>query len=329
MLYQLFRLPLVLKSSFYKTFDAGDGKNNHSSSYIYPKYIHRCSNLSHMKRLILILLLFCLCTSFLLKNAVQWVAIGDSITYLNDHSDETGNRVTKGYMTRVTEKIPDIKYTNQGHNGWTAVNIAKEIDKLGIEKADVYTVFLGTNDWWSGVPVGTFDDYISDKGTGTVYGAFRIIIDKLKHLNKEAEIILITPMQRADFVYLGDMKNNAWGSYKEKNGQFLSQFAEAIISIGKQENLKVIDLYHKKELALRNLVKFKRLKDPKTGRYENYPYPDFIKIPFNPETGEYPYPAEAINMTYDGLHPSDKGNEIIANMLVKALKKTLNRKEDN
>jgi lysophospholipase L1-like esterase len=70
-----------------------------------------------------------------------------------------------------------------------------------------------------------------------------------------------------------------------------------------------------------NLVKFKRLKSPQTGEYKNYAYPDFIDIPFNPETDEYPYPLESIDMTYDGLHPSDKGYEIIADMLVKVLKK--------
>ena len=42
---------------------------------------------------------------------------------------------------------------------------------------------------------------------------------------------------------------------------------------------------------------------------------------FNPETDEYPYPADAIDITYDGLHPSDKGYAIIADMLVKIIKK--------
>ncbi len=70
-----------------------------------------------------------------------------------------------------------------------------------------------------------------------------------------------------------------------------------------------------------NLVKFKRLKDPQTGEYKNYQYPQFIDIPFKPETDEYPYPIEASGMTYDGLHPSDKGFEVITNMLVKVMKK--------
>ena len=55
---------------------------------------------------------------------ITWVAIGDSITYLNDHTNETGNRVTKGYMTRVTEKLANIQFVNRGFNGWTSGGIA-------------------------------------------------------------------------------------------------------------------------------------------------------------------------------------------------------------
>ena len=255
------------------------------------------------------------------KKQLTWVAIGDSITYLNDHQNETGNRISKGYMTRVTEKLRYIHYINQGHNGWTSGGIAEQIEKLGLVKADVYSVFLGTNDWWQGRPLGFFADYQHDTGNGTVYGSFRMIINKLRNLNPSAKIILIAPMQRTDFVYINDAKNNAYGSYKEKNGQTLEQFANAVDSIGRSEGFDVVDLYHKKGLELKQLVKFKRLKDPKTGEYKNYYYPDYTGVPFNPGIDEYPYPAEAIDATYDGLHPSDKGYKIISDMLVKIMKK--------
>lgn len=49
-----------------------------------------------------------------------------------------------------------------------------------------------------------------------------------------------------------------------------------------------------------------------TGKYANYRYPKFTDIPFDPKNDEYPYPPKAVNITYDGLHPSDKGNKIIA-----------------
>lgn len=273
-----------------------------------------------MKKRILLIAILGLFGSFA-PQELTWTALGDSITYLNEHPNETGNRVTKGYLTGVVEQLPNIHYTNQGHNGWTAVRIAQEIDKLGLTKADIYSVFLGTNDWWRGLPLGHFSDYRDKTGTATVYGSFRIIVDKFRTLNPAAHIILITPLQRADFVYLTNFKNNAYGSYKPKNGQSLESFATAIDSIGRAERFPVVDLYHTRALRLEKLVKYKRLKDPQTGQYRNYPYPAFIDIPFNPDTDEYPYPTGAIDITYDGLHPSDKGNALISRQLVRILKK--------
>lgn len=273
-----------------------------------------------MKKLLFLITLISIFSSFTPKKII-WVAIGDSITYLNEHPNETGNRITKGYMTRVVERLPHIEYINHGHNGWTSGGIADKIETLNLTKADVYSVFLGTNDWWAGRPLGAFTDYENNKGNSTVYGSFRIIINKLRTLNKDAKIILITPMQRVDFVYIANFKNNAYGSYKDKKGQLLAQFAEAINTIGKYEHFSVVDLYNNRRLTLENLVKYKRLKDPKTSTYKNYAYPNFINIPFNPETDEYPYPPEAANMTYDGLHPSHKGYKVISKMLVKIMKK--------
>ncbi|MEZ4905817.1 MAG: SGNH/GDSL hydrolase family protein [Spirosomataceae bacterium] len=272
-----------------------------------------------MKKIVVLIMLIGLCGAVTPEKKL-WVAIGDSITYLNEHPNETGHRVSKGYMTRVTEQLPHIQYINQGHNGWTAGRIAEKIEDLKLVKADVYSVFLGTNDWWGGRPLGAFSDYENNTGNATLYGSFRVIINKLRSLNPTAKIILITPMQRVDFVYIANMKNNAYGSYKEKKGQTLAQFAEAVNTIGKFESFPVIDLYHDKLLKIKKLIKYKRLKDPNTGAYKNYRYPAFIDVPFNPETDEYPYPIEAIAMTYDGLHPSDKGNEVIAKRLIKVLR---------
>lgn len=243
---------------------------------------------------------------------LTWVAIGDSITYLNDHPDETGNRISKGYLSLLKEKFPEIEVVNKGYNGWTAVKIAQEFDKLEIPKADVYSIFLGTNDWWGGKPLGTLADFQNSTGSGTVNGAFRIMLDKIRLLNPQASVILVTPMQRVDFVYINNPKNNAYGSYREKNGQELEQFAQAINEIGALEGIPVVDLYHQKELGLGNLVKFKWLKNPDTGNYQKYKYPDFIDLPFDTEHDEYPYPEKSIDITYDGLHPSDKGYRIIA-----------------
>lgn len=252
---------------------------------------------------------------------ISWVAIGDSITYINDDLKETNNHLTKGYMTQVVEKLPNIHYINKGYNGWTAGRIAEQINKLDLQKADVYTVFLGTNDWWGGHAIGNISDYQKNTGIATVYGSFRIIVDKLKSLNPSAKIVLMTPMQRSDFVYFRNFKNNAYGSYKPKKEQSLEDVANAINAIGKLEQIEVADLYHNRKLSLKHMVKFKRLKDPSTGNYKNFSYPEYIGIPFNPETDEYPYPPESFDLTYDGLHPGDKGCSIIAKQLIRRFKK--------
>jgi lysophospholipase L1-like esterase len=76
-----------------------------------------------------------------------------------------------------------------------------------------------------------------------------------------------------------------------------------------------------KQLVIPALVKFKRLRDPQNGEYRNFGYPEYLTIPFHPDTDAYPYPPKASGMTFDGLHPSDKGNAVIARRLIKILKK--------
>lgn len=273
-----------------------------------------------MKKLLFCITFLVILSSFE-KQKIKWVAIGDSITALNEQLEKTENRVTKGFMTRVVEKLPHISYVNKGYGGWTSKILANKINEIGLESADVYTVFLGTNDWWQALPLGTKLDYENATGSNTVYGAFKIIIDKLRSLNPSAKIIMITPMKRSDFVYMADYKNNAWGSYKDKKGQTLEQFRNVIVDIAGFENLGLVDLYAEKKFTESRMVKFKLLKDPKTGELKKYFYPEYTTIPFDPAKDIYPYPVEAIDMTYDGLHPSDAGNEIIAKKLIKILRK--------
>jgi lysophospholipase L1-like esterase len=223
-------------------------------------------------------------------------------------------------MTRVVEKLPHISFKNHGKSGWTASRMATNIEDQGIERADIYSIFFGTNDWNASFPIGSLVDYKNNTGNKTLYGSYKTIVNKTRTLNPQAKIILITPMQRVDFVHFKNFQNNAKGSYADRNGHFLSEYADAIKTIAAAENFGLVDLYYKSGMKLEDMVKFKRLKDPKTGQYKNYKYPNFIGIPFNPATDEYPYPVEAIKLTYDGLHPSDKGMKIIARMLVKEMK---------
>ena len=64
-------------------------------------------------------------------------------------------------------------------------------------------------------------------------------------------------------------------------------------------------------------MRFKRVRTADGVR--DLPYPDYAGLPFDPEKDPYPYPPEARALTYDGLHPTDEGNEILAALLAEAL----------
>jgi lysophospholipase L1-like esterase len=274
-----------------------------------------------MKKSFLLIAILAVLTSFAPHKEMTWMAIGDSITYHNGRPESTKNRITKGYMDDVVAQLPYVHFENHGYPGWTAKAMADNINNIKIVKADFYSIFLGTNDWWVSLPIGTFSDYQNNTGTKTVYGSYRTIINKIHELNSEAVIILMTPLQRTDFIDVNNPATVIHGAYKDHDGRKLSDYADAVKTIAKAENFKLVDLYYKSGITIKNSVKYKRLRDPKTGEYKNYTYPEYVDIPYNPKTDDYPYPVEAMNMTFDGLHPTDKGHAIIADMLVKIMKK--------
>ncbi|GAB3930215.1 SGNH/GDSL hydrolase family protein [Mucilaginibacter myungsuensis] len=275
-----------------------------------------------VRRAVLALIILIPLAAFAPEKKLRWMAIGDSITYHNSHIGDTKGRIKHGYMDYLVEQLPNISFAEHGRPGWTVKGIAENIGQFGLEKANVYSIFLGTNDWWVDLPIGTLADYQNNTGTTTAYGAYRVLIDYIRKLNADAHIILITPMQRTDFVDLNNQNSIIYGSYKpNRSGHYLLEYADAIKTIAKEEKLDLADLYYKSGVTPKTAVAYKRLKDPKTGEYRNYKYPDYLDVPFDPKTDEYPYPVDAMTMTYDGLHPSDKGHQLIAKMLAKIMKK--------
>lgn len=247
---------------------------------------------------------------------IKWCAIGDSFTYLNDHLDETGNRVKKGYLTRTIEKLPfKVELVNLGINGSATCDwVNREL-----VEADLYTVLLGTNDWFSRhTPIGTEQDFLTAK-EGTILGNIGIIIKNIHRYNPEAKIIVMNPVERGDFVYLFDYSNNAHGSYMPENGVWLKDIAEKIVENVKGKNIFTLDLHELSGFNVEKAVYFKRVK--KDGNYECLQYPEYTDILFNPVIEEYPYPISAARLTYDGLHPTDEGNEIIADLLAEEIEK--------
>ncbi len=245
-----------------------------------------------------------------------WCAIGDSFTYLNDHLDETGHFVKRGYLTRMGDKLPELELHNIGINGSNTQGWLTE----DIPACDVYTILLGTNDWHAGHRIGTVEDF-TNAAQGTILGNLGDMARRIRALNPDAVMLFGTPIARTDFVYLFDYHNNAQGSYAPEHGQELRDVALGIVAACEANGIPVVNLFDESGVTPANAVKFKRVVTPDGVR--DLPYPDYLAYRYDPDNHPYPYPPECHALTYDGLHPTDEGNEILAALLAEKLRTLL------
>ncbi len=160
----------------------------------------------------------------------HWLSLGTSISWYNSN---VSSAFTKGYQTRVLEKIAFAKFTNKGANA-SVLSSAKNY----VEKADYYTIEHGINDWGHSTPVGTIDDYINNTKNGTFAANYRELIDKIYTTNPKAMIVLCTPRKAYGF---GDYLPAHW--YDAKNGIYLEDYAKIIRQIAEYESLPVADFF--------------------------------------------------------------------------------------
>lgn len=162
--------------------------------------------------------------------SATWCALGTSITWYNDHP----NGFTKGYETRVLEKLTFTKMYNKGVNGGTLSSAVNQV-----VKADYYTVEHGINDWGHSTPVGTIDDYVNNTKNGTFAATYRQLIDRIFSVNPDAKVVLCTPRKAYGFNgYLPDNCNSAL------NGIYLKEYAEIVRQIAIYEGFPVADFYN-------------------------------------------------------------------------------------
>lgn len=160
----------------------------------------------------------------------HWLSLGTSISWYNNN---VSTAFTKGYQTRVLEKLEFTKFTNNGAN---ASCLASAVGL--VIKADYYTIEHGINDWGNSVPVGTFNDYLNNTKNGTFAASYRQLIDKIYQTNPKAIIVLCTPRKAYGF---GTYLPAHW--YDAKNGIYLKDYVDIIYKIAEYESLPVADFF--------------------------------------------------------------------------------------
>lgn len=126
----------------------------------------------------------------------HWCALGTSITWYNENVNASNGGFTKGYQTRVMEKLAFTKYTNNAVNGGALKTVLQQNKVIA---ADYYTIEHGINDWGQSIPVGTMDDYINNTGNGTFAAEYRKLIDAIYKANPKAKIVICTPRRGFGF----------------------------------------------------------------------------------------------------------------------------------
>ena len=183
-------------------------------------------------------------------------------------------------------------------------DIPRQADKLQSEhgdSVDAILIFIGTNDYNNGVPIGEWYDVKKEQvmyGHGqpkqlvererrylkmdseTYRGRINIAIDKVKRMYPTKQIVLLTPIHRAGF-YANEKNWQCTEDYTNQCGIYLEEYINAVKEAGNIWAVPVIDL---------NAV---------SGLY-----------PMADEYAQYFHDKDT-----DRLHPNDKGHERIARTL--------------
>jgi len=225
--------------------------------------------------------------------------IGDSVS---DPNVKTGEM--KHYWQWLSEWL-GTETINYSRSGFTLDNGLGSIDKLYAEhgqELDAIIVFLGTNDYNSGLPMGEFfecQEKDVEVATGqprhiekriqrtlimskeTVKGRLNTLIGKLKNLYPTKQIVLLTPLHRG-YATFGDKNIQPDESYPNAAGYYIHDIAQAIREAGQIWSVPVIDLFGQSGLC-----------------------------PTLPEHSQYFFNAER-----DCLHPNRLGHERIAHLIL-------------
>lgn len=253
-----------------------------------------------------------LCALLVLPTAAETVLThpwqGKRVAYLGDSITDPRNKASKKKYWGFLEDwlgITPFVYAVSGRQ-WN--DIPRQASKLKTEHGDDFDailIFIGTNDYNAGVPIGQWftekpekvmagiheQKHMVDRlhrypcmDKNTYRGRINIALDSLKRMFPKKQIVLLTPIHRAGF-YANDKNWQPTEDYTNRCGEYLQAYVDAVKEAGNIWAVPVIDLN-----ALSGL----------------YPLID--------EHAQFFNKADT-----DRLHPNDAGHERMAKTLMQQL----------
>ena len=233
---------------------------------------------------------------------------GKRVAYLGDSITDPNIKASKVKYWGFLEQWLQITPYVYGVSGRQWNDIPRQTDKLKQEHGqdvDAIMIFMGTNDYNNGVPLGVWwDERVTQVEYGhgqtksmvtrrqrtpsmdptTFRGRINIAMDSLKRTFPTKQIVLLTPIHRSDF-HANEKNWQCDESYTNQCGEYLDAYINAVKEAGDVWAVPVIDWAVSSGL-----------------------------FPLMDEYAQYFNKADT-----DRLHPNDKGHERMARTLMQQL----------
>ena len=190
---------------------------------------------------------------------------GKRVAYFGDSITDPNIKASKVKYWGFLQQWLGITPYVYGVSGRQWNDILRQADKLKAEHGDDFDailIFMGTNDFNNGVPVGewyteTFDSvkvarhkpgemvqrrhrhFAMDKNT--LKGRINIAMSKLKQMYPTKQIVVMTPVHRAYFCS-GEKNIQPDEMYENARGVFFDEYVKAVKEVGNVWAVPVIDL---------------------------------------------------------------------------------------
>ena len=225
----------------------------------------------NMKRIFMAAVALLLCVSFCDVQAsgrkkkdfnVEHPWAGAKVAYLGDSITDAGVLKEDTHYWGFLQQWLDIEPLVYGRSGHQWHQIAGQADKLKAEHGDDFDaimIFVGTNDYNAGVPIGEWftEEKVTVNADGhqverirrvpvmdqkTYRGRINSVLDKLKRMYPTKQIVLLTPIHRA-YAKFADHNVQPDESHQNACGEYVDAYIESIKEASGIWSVPVIDTY--------------------------------------------------------------------------------------
>lgn len=187
---------------------------------------------------------------------------GAKVAYLGDSITDAGVLKEDTHYWDFLQQWLDIEPLVYGRSGHQWHQIAGQADKLMAEHGDDFDaimIFVGTNDYNAGVPIGEWftEEKVTVNADGhqverirrapvmdqkTYRGRINSVLDKLKRMYPTKQIVLLTPIHRA-YAKFADHNVQPDESHQNACGEYVDAYVASIKEASAIWSVPVIDTY--------------------------------------------------------------------------------------